>query len=141
MPNVVPCLRAEVAVRPFDAAEGDCRFVVAVDDRHFLVSAAVAAVLEESRQPGTLVSIARRASARLGIPVSPQQVARLLREQVPQVLFERSSEPRPCVAHVRFRRIIAGGSTLAPLLRLVAQLFTRRCATLMAVTFLVVESL
>jgi len=140
MPNAVPCLRADVAVRPFDAADGDCRFVVAVDDRHFLVSAAVAAVLEESRHPGTLVSIARRASARLGTPVSPQQVARLLREQVPQVLFERSSEADAPSAPLRFRRIIAGGDTLHPLLQVIARLFTRRWVVLFAALFLVVES-
>jgi hypothetical protein len=139
MPNAVPCLRTDVAVRPFDAAEGDCRFVVAVDDRHFLVSAATAAVLEESRRPGTLGSIAQRASARLGVAVSPQQVARLLREQVPQVLFERSAEAHPRIAPLRFRCIIAGGDTLQPLLRFVAPLFTRIWATLFAFMFVFFE--
>lgn len=141
MRNAVPCLRADVAVRPFDAAEGDCRFVVAVDDRHFLVSAATAAVLEESRQPGTLASLAQRASTRLGTPVSAQQVERLLREQVPQVLFERSSQARAPLAPLRFRRIIASGKALRPVLAAVAPLFTRRWMILFAALFLVVECL
>ncbi|HEY1284427.1 MAG TPA: hypothetical protein VGE96_08105, partial [Steroidobacteraceae bacterium] len=141
MLNAVPCLRADVAVRPFDAAEGDCRFVVAVDDRHFLVSAAVAAVLEESREARSLAAIAQRASARLGAPVSARQVARLLHEQVPQLLFERSTEASPRMGPLHFRRIIAGGDTLRPLLRLVARLFTVRWAILFAVLFLVAESL
>jgi putative peptide zinc metalloprotease protein len=140
MQNAVPCLRADVAVRPFDAADGDCRFVVAVDDRHFLVSAAVAAVLEASRQPGTLASIAQRASARLGTSISPQQVAQLLRDQVPQVLFVPSSEPRVPTAPLRFRRIIARGDTLRPLLEVIARLFTQRWVILFAALFLVVES-
>ena len=141
MQNVTPCLRADVAVRPFDAAEGDCRFVVAVDDRHFLVSPAVAAVLEESRQPGTLAAIAQRASVRLGVPVSPEQVAQLLSEHAPRVLFESAAEARAPRAPLLFRRIIASGAALQPLLQIVARLFTQRWAILFAVTFLVVESM
>jgi putative peptide zinc metalloprotease protein len=141
MHNATPCLRADVAVRPFDAAEGDCRFVVAVDDRHFLVSAAVAAVLEESRQPGTLATLAQRASARLGLNVSPQQVEQLLREQAPGVLFRPAQESHTVSAPLRFRRVIATALTLRPVLQSVAGLFTRRCALALALLLIVVESM
>lgn len=139
--TIAPCLRPEVAVRPFDAAEGDCRFVVAVDDRHFLVSAAVAAVLEESRESRTLTTLAQRASARLGLSVSAQQVERLLREQAPEILFEPNPNAGGPVAPVRFRRLIASGHTLRPLLQVVARLFSTRWAVLLAALFIVVESL
>jgi putative peptide zinc metalloprotease protein len=141
MLNATPRLRADVAVRPFDAADGDCRFVVAVGDRHFLVSAAVAAVLEESREAGSLASIAQRVSLRLGIAVSPEQVARLLREQAPPVLFESTPELRTAAGPLHFRRIILNACQLRPLLQVLARLFTQRWAVLFAVSFLVVESL
>lgn len=141
MHSVPPSLRPDVAVRPFDATPGDCRFVVAVDDRHFLVSAAAAAVLEESRQAGTLVSIAQRASARLGMPVSPEQVARLLGEQAPRALFEATPDARASAAPLRFRRIVANAMTLQPLVQPLARLFTQRWAILFVVAFLMVESM
>jgi putative peptide zinc metalloprotease protein len=141
-----PRLRAEVAVQPFNALDGDGRFVVAVDDRHFLVSAAIAAVLEESRRAGTLEAIAQRTSARLGLAVTPQQVETVLREQAPSILFapaEGSPERarRTSATPLHFRRLIACASVLRPLLQVVARLFTARWAVLLAVAFIVVESM
>jgi putative peptide zinc metalloprotease protein len=136
---MAPCLRAEVVVRPFDAVEGDCRYVVAVEDRHFLVTAAVAAVLEESRQPGTLAALAKRASARLGLAVSPEQVRRLLREQAPPVLFHPEEKCGERNSPIRFRRLIASAAKLRPILNVAAHLFSVRTSILLAVMFVVVE--
>jgi putative peptide zinc metalloprotease protein len=138
--SLAPRLRADVAVRPFDAAEGDCRFVVAVDDRHFVVTAAVAAVLEESRKPGTFESLARRVSARLGICVSPEQVGQLLREQAPAILF-RVGQSRPLRGPLWFRRRIASGAALEPALKWSARLFTTRVAIALTAVFVLVDLL
>jgi putative peptide zinc metalloprotease protein len=133
-------LRTDVAVRPFDAAEGEHRFVVAVDDRHFVVSAAVAAVLEESREPGTFASLAQRASARLGVCVSPEQVGQLLREQAPAVLFH-AEENRAARGPVWFQRRILSSSSLEPILKWAARLFTARVAIALIAALVLVEAL
>jgi len=136
-----PHLRPDVLLRPFDAAAGDGRFVVAVDDRHFVVSAAVAAVLEESRAPSTFAQVAQRASARLGLTVSPEQVKHLLAEQVPSILFhptEGNAGPRGPVA---LRRRLAGARVLAPVLQRLAGLFAKRVAIAFGITLLLVELL
>ena len=136
--SLAPRLRADVAVRPFDAAEGDCRFVVAVDDRHFIVTAAVAAVLEESREPGTFASLAQRASTRLGVHVSPEQVGQLLREQAPAILFH-AAQSQAVRGPVWFQRRIASGATLEPVLKWGARLFSTRIAVALAIAFVLVD--
>jgi len=136
--SLAPRLRTDVAVRPFDATEGDCRFVVAVDDRHFVVTAAVAAVLEESREPGTFASLALRASARLGVHVSPEQVGQLLREQAPSILFHAAAS-HPARGPVWFRQCIVSGSRLQPILQWAARLFTARVAVALIAAFVVVD--
>jgi len=138
--SLAPRLRTDVAVRPFDAAEGDCRFVVAVDDRHFVVTAAVAAVLEESREPGTFASLAQRASVRLGVHVSPEQVGQLLREQAPAVLFH-AAESHAVRGPLWFRHRILSSSRLEPLLNWAARLFTARVAIALVVALVLVEAL
>jgi putative peptide zinc metalloprotease protein len=138
--SLAPRLRTDVAVRPFDAAEGDCRFVVAVDDRHFVVSAAVAAVLEESREPGTFASLAQRASARLGVHVSPEQVGQLLREQAPAILFH-AAESHAVRGPVWFRHRILSGDRLEPILRWTARLFSARIAIALIAALVLVEAL
>ena len=127
-----PCLRADVAIRPFDAAEGDCRFLVAVDDRHFVVTAAVAAVLEESRCPTTLALLAHRASARLGVAVSPAQAGKLLNEQAPKVLFRSGGVCAPLHGPMQHRKLLATAASLKPLLASAAKLFTVRAAVVLA---------
>jgi putative peptide zinc metalloprotease protein len=142
--SLAPRLRADVAVRPFDAAEGDCRFVVAVDDRHFVVTAAVAAVLEESREAGTFAALAERASTRLGIQVSPEQVGHLLREQAPAILFQAgaaAAQSRAVRGPVWFQRRIVSGATLAPALKWAAHLLTTRVAVALAVAFVLIDLL
>ena len=136
--SLAPRLRTDVAVRPFDGREGDCRFVVAVDDRHFVVTAAVAAVLEESREPGTFASLAQRASARLGVRVSPEQVGQLLREQVPAILFH-AAESQAMRGPVWFRQRILSGSRLEVLLKWAARLFSIRLAIALVAGFVLVD--
>ncbi|HVY81774.1 MAG TPA: hypothetical protein VG994_12380 [Steroidobacteraceae bacterium] len=136
--SLAPRLRTEVAVRPFDATEGDRRFVVAVDDRHFVVTAAVAAILEESREPATFACLAQRASARLGVHVSPEQVGKLLREQAPAVLFNAEAA-RAVRGPVWLRRRVLSGSRLAPLLTWGARLFCWRIAAALIALLLLVE--
>jgi putative peptide zinc metalloprotease protein len=136
--SLAPRLRTDVAVRPFDATEGDCRFVVAVDDRHFVVTAAVAAVLEESREPGTFASLAQRASARLGVHVSPEQVGQLLREQAPAILFHAAAS-HPARGPVWFRQRVVSGARLRPILQWAARLFTARLAVSLIAALVVVD--
>jgi putative peptide zinc metalloprotease protein len=138
--SLAPRLRTDVAVRPFDAAEGDCRFVVAVDDRHFVVSAAVAAVLEESREPGTFASLAQRASARLGVCVSPEQVGQLLREQAPAILFH-AAETHAVRGPVWFRHRLFSSASLEPILKWAARLFSARIAIAVIAALVLVEVL
>jgi putative peptide zinc metalloprotease protein len=139
--STAPCLRPDVAVRPFDAVEGDRRFLVAVDDRHFLVSAAVAAVLESTRQPGTLALVAERASARLGVRLSPQQVATFLGEQAPAVLFQADAQQSTSRSPLRFQRRIISGDRLRPLLVCLARLFEARTAGALVLAFLIANAL
>jgi putative peptide zinc metalloprotease protein len=136
--SLAPRLRTDVAVRPFDATEGDCRFVVAVDDRHFVVTAAVAAVLEESREPGTFASLAQRASTRLGVNVSPEQVGQLLREQAPAILFHAAAS-HPVRGPVWFRQRIVSGVRLQPVLQYAARLFTMRVAIALIAALVVID--
>jgi putative peptide zinc metalloprotease protein len=138
--SLAPRLRPDVAVRPFDAAEGDCRFVVAVDDRHFVVTAAVAAVLEESREPGTFASLAQRASARLGVRISPEQVGQLLRKHAPAILFH-AAESHAVRGPIWFRHRILSSARLEPLLKWAAGLFTARIAIALIAALVVVEAL
>jgi len=135
------CLRPDVTVRPFDAVEGDERFVVAVDDRHFLVTPAAAAVLDASRHPGTVASIAQRASARLGVTLSAQHVAEFLNEHAPAILFARDAQAQEPRGPIRVRRLIASGERLAPVLARLACLFTPRVAVGLAITFVLADVL
>ncbi|MBX5461782.1 MAG: hypothetical protein IRZ28_11925 [Steroidobacteraceae bacterium] len=140
-PALTRCLRPDVAVRPFDAVEGDDRFVVAVDNRHFLVTAAAAAVLDASRQPGTAASIAQRASARLGVTLSAQQVAEFLSQHAPSILFARDTQPQAPRGPLRVRHLLASGERLAPVLARLAWLFQARVAVALAMAFVLVDVL
>ena len=65
----IPRLRDEVIVRPFDDGGTRLRYVVAVDGHHFVVTSAIAALLDETRNLGTddgaLDTLAQRVSQRL----------------------------------------------------------------------------
>ncbi|HEU4626321.1 MAG TPA: hypothetical protein VFS52_16240 [Steroidobacteraceae bacterium] len=136
--SLAPRLRSDVAVRPFDATEGDRRFVVAVDDRHFVVTAAVAAILEESREPATFAGLAQRASARLGVHVSPEQVGKLLREQAPAVLFNAAAG-QAVRGPVWLRGRVLSGACLAPMLNWGARLFSWRIAIVLIALLVLAE--
>lgn len=140
-PALTRCLRPDVTVQPFDAVEGDDRFVVAVDDRHFLVTAAAAAVLDASRQPGTPAGIAQRASARLGVTLSAQHVAEFLSQHAPAILFARDTQAHEPRGPLRVRRLLASGERLAPVLARLAWLFQARVAVAVAMAFVLVDTL
>ena len=116
---MTPMLRADVRVLPFDNCEGESRFIVAVDERHFVVGAVVAAVLQESRAPSTAAALAQRVSERLGCEVSVELVSQVIAEQQLSVCFQMgeqagttSGEPAsasgshaPCPIRIRARVI------------------------------------
>src|SRR5512138_244990 len=93
--STLPRLRDEAVVRPFDDGGSRPRYVVAVDGRHFIVTPAVAALLDETRKldtdEGAFEALAQRVSHRLGTPITPQQVETLICERIPKTLFARAA--------------------------------------------------
>ncbi|MEJ1966613.1 MAG: hypothetical protein WDO56_35765 [Gammaproteobacteria bacterium] len=139
--TITPRLRADVRLQPFDEFEGDDRVIIAVDDRHFVVSAAVAVLLEESRARTTLRALAQRASARLGVSVSPEMAGDVLSAPVLSICFhvpEQRAEPQ---CPVRFRQRLIAARTIRPLLALLCWLFTRPAAATLITTLVLVELL
>jgi putative peptide zinc metalloprotease protein len=139
--TITPRLRADVLLRPFQAFDGDDRFIVAVDNRHFVVSPAVAAVLEASRTQSTLGALAERASTRLGFTVSPDLASRVLSEQLLSVLFHASEQRADAACPVRMRQCLVGARTLRPLLAVASKLFTVPAAVVLMVSLGVIEAL
>ncbi len=139
--TITPRLRTDVLLRPFEEFDGDNRFIVAVDDRHFVVSAAVAAVLEESRTHTTLSALAARASERLGVTVSTDLASQVLSEQVLSVCFHATEQRAEAECPVRLRQRVLEARVLQPLLALVSPLFTRSAAIALITLLMVVELL
>jgi putative peptide zinc metalloprotease protein len=139
--TITPRLRADVKLKPFGEFEGDDRVIIAVDDRHFVVSAAVAAVLEESREQTTLNVLAARVSARLGFFVTPEMAGDVLSAQVLSVCFhvpEQRAEPH---CPVRFRQRLIEARYIRPLLSVLCWLFTRPAAAALITSLVIVELL
>jgi putative peptide zinc metalloprotease protein len=138
---ITPCLRADVLLRPFGQFEGDDRYIVAVDDRHFVVSPAVAAVLEESRAQSTLAALAARASLRLGMTVSTELASRVLSEAVLAVCFHATETRASSECPIRLRHALLSASVLKPFLALARPLFSRSSATAFVTLLILVEAL
>jgi putative peptide zinc metalloprotease protein len=141
--NMTPMLRADVRILPFDGCEGESRFIVAVDERHFVVGAVVAAVLQESRASSTAATIAQRVSERLGCDVSVGLVSQVISEQRLSVCFQASEQqgalgaPTPaseCHAPcpIRIRARVIGAGVLDRPLAVLSKLFAPRLALLVA---------
>lgn len=135
---ILPHLRHDVIVRPFDSATTQVRYVAAVDDRHFVVSPAVAAVLIALRSmsvagdpPESIESLARDISERVGVPITPRELQALFDEKIPSVLFERAARAHRAETPLMFQRRLIGGVALAPLLRLAGRLFDIRIAAML----------
>jgi putative peptide zinc metalloprotease protein len=139
--TITPRLRDDVLLQPFDEFEGDCRFIIAVDDRHFVVSAAVAAVLEESRAHTTLSALAQSASARLGVTVSEDLASRVLSERMLSVCFHTTEQRTHSSCPIRFRARVLGAHALRLPLALLAPLFSRFFAVALVTILIVVELL
>jgi putative peptide zinc metalloprotease protein len=139
--TVTPRLRTDVLLRPFEQFEGDNRFIVAVDDRHFVVSAAVAAVLVESRAHTTLGALAQRASKRLGMRVSAEFVTDVLSAQILSICFNATERRSAADCPIRFRRRVLGGDVLQRVLALAAPLFTRHAAIALITAIVAIELL
>lgn len=138
---ITPRLRGDVLVRPFEPFEGDNRFIVAIDGRHFVVSPAVAAVLEESRSPGTLEALATRASARLGKTVSADMASRVLSESLLTVCFHVTETRASSEIPIRSRRPLLSAQVLKPLLALGRPMFSRSGATAFVALLILSEAL
>lgn len=134
-------LREDVLITPYDGRSESERFVAGVDGRHFVISAGLAALLDEMRAPATLESLARRASERTGISITAAELELLLRERVPPVLFQADADPQPLVGPVRFRIRLWRAEALAPVLRRMHVLFSWRAAIASLAALLCVEVL
>lgn len=139
--TITPRLRADVELKPFDEYEGDERFIVAVDDRHLVVSSGVAFVLEACRAHSTLGAVAQRVSGLLGFAVSPEMVSEVLSEQVLSDCFHVPEQRAEVQCPVRFRQGIVPAHALAHLLVPLRWLFTRPAAAALITTLVLIELL
>jgi putative peptide zinc metalloprotease protein len=139
--TITPRLRADVELKPFDEYEGDERFIVAVDDRHLVVSSGVAVVLDECRTQNTLGAIAQRVSARLGFAVSPEMVGEVLSAPVLTDCFHVPEQRAQLQCPVRLRQRIVPASVVAPLLVPLRWLFTRPAVAAVITTLVLIELL
>ncbi len=139
--TITPRLRADVKLKPFDEFEGDDRVIIAVDDRHFVVSAAVAAVLEESRVHTTLNALAARVSARLGFSVTPEMAGDVLSAQVLSICFHVPEQRAEAQCPVRFRQRLIEARNIKPLLSVLCCFFTRPAAAALITSLVIVELL
>jgi len=140
MKDKVPRLRNDVSIRPFDAIDTCARYVVAVDDRHFVVNDAVAALLEATRDGAGTETVARRVSGILGRVVTPAHVARVLEDQVPECLFS-AGDGRSVATPVRARLLLLRAGHLKPALEWMARLFEPDRVWVSLACFLSVEGL
>jgi putative peptide zinc metalloprotease protein len=123
----LPRLRPEVIVRPFDGGGAKPKYVVAVDGQHFVVTPAIAAILDETRHPIAndcgYEALAHRVSNRLGIPITAQEVELCIRERIPRALFDVTAdcgvEPTPLLC----RRLLFDAAALKALLSILSPLF------------------
>ena len=139
--TLTPRLRTDVQLKPFDEFEGDDRFIVAVDDRHLVVSAGVAAILDESRRQTTLGALTERVSARLGFEVTPEMVGDVLSAHVLSECFHAPEQRAQVKCPVRFRQQILPAHVLAPVLAPLRWLFTRPAAATLITTLVLIELL
>ena len=139
--TITPRLRADVELKPFDEYEGEQRFIVAVDERHLVVSEGVAIVLEECRTQTTLGAVAARASARLGFSVSPEMVGNVLSSEVLSDCFHVPEQRAKLQCPVRLRQRVVPAQVLAPMLVPLRWLFTRPAAAMVITTLVLVELL
>jgi putative peptide zinc metalloprotease protein len=139
--TITPRLRTDVELKPFDEYEGDDRFIVAVDDRHLVVSTGVAVVLDECRAHATLGLLAERVSARLGFAVSPHVVSEILSAQVLSDCFHAPEQRAQAQCPVRFRQRIVSAPVLAPVLAPLRWLFTRPAAAMVITALVLIELL
>lgn len=106
-----PRLRDDVSIRPFETGAPSASYIVAVDGRHFVVSTAVAAVLEATREPGSLETIAGRIAARLGRTFTAAEAEMVLRDRIPSIVFHGDgktlSGPLICRAPLLSARLLA----------------------------------
>jgi putative peptide zinc metalloprotease protein len=134
-------LRDDVHIMPYDGHAESQRFVAGVDGRLFVISAGLAALLDEMRTPATLESIALRASERTGVFITAAELELLLRERVPPLLLQAESDPQPLFGPLRFRVRWWSAELLAPLLNRARVLFRWRVAIAVLAAFLCVEAL
>ncbi len=139
--TITPRLRTDVLLRPYRQFDGDDRYVVVVDDRQFVVSPAVAAVLEESRLRSTLASLTARASSRLGMTVSAELASRVLSEGVLSVCFHATETRASSSSPIRLRRTLISAQLVKPLLAMTHPLFTGRGATALITLLVFIELL
>lgn len=123
---MMPTLRPDVHVLPFEDGGGERKFIVAVGETHLVVSALVAAVLVESRVPSTPAALAQRVSHRLGVTVSVERVSRVISERLLAVCFRAVEQEPECP--IRFRVRVMGAAALRVPLGALSKLFALRTA-------------
>jgi putative peptide zinc metalloprotease protein len=131
----LPRLRDDAVIRRFDGHGSSAQHVVAIDGRHFVASEAVAALLELTRKSESLAGLAERMSARFGKPFSAHEIERVLREQIPAILFHAGQgELLRGPLHLRLRLLSA--EMLRPILHATRGLFTPIVAIVLGALFL-----
>jgi len=127
-------LREDVEISPFDGEQGQDRYVVAVERRHFLVDAPTATLIEAWRSARSYPEVAERVSQRHGISLTASEVAALARDGLPRVLFEADSQrlKHPLILRLQLFQ----GKELLPLLRASAALLRPSLALVLSLVFL-----
>jgi putative peptide zinc metalloprotease protein len=128
----LPQLRPEAVMQPFPAKAAAGDYLVAVDDRHFVVNAAVAAVLEEIRNLSiseqTLEILTHRVNLRLASQLSCQQIKDLLEKQLPTRLFLNSVDPPDDKGPLHLRQLLFTAPQIHRVVGFLAHLFSLRVA-------------
>ena len=142
--TVLPRLRDDAIVRPFDDRGEQARYVVALDGRHFVVTPTVAAVLDETRNLRIgechVAALAERVTRRLGREVPAHQIETLLRHRAPRSFFEAGAESVAETSPIQLRCLLMSGARLRPLLALLGPLFTARTAFALCAAILTVDA-
>jgi putative peptide zinc metalloprotease protein len=140
---IIPRLRHDAVVRPFDDRGSQPRYVIAIDGHHFVVTPTVAAVLDETRQlqvgEDDFGALAARLHRRLGRSPPCSDLARLLNDHVPRSLLEAGETPH-AASPIALRRLLLSPRLLHPALDRASRLFSARVAAPLLAIALMLET-
>ncbi|MGH7488587.1 MAG: hypothetical protein ACREMY_23755, partial [bacterium] len=123
MESAFPRLREDVVIRRFDGDGQRPQFVAAIDDRHFLLSEASAALLEMTRRHTSLEGIARNMQLHFGRSFAAAELAATLRSKVPSILV-RAEAGQDAASRLNLRLRLISAKALTPVLQMTRFLFS-----------------